>query len=69
VPCCWAELYRRSAGHSWGMVLIDLWRGPQRFYLPASGRITLDGHDVASLNLRWYRSQIGIVSQACAPQP
>mmetsp|Transcript_19293 Transcript_19293/g.44843 ORF Transcript_19293/g.44843 Transcript_19293/m.44843 type:complete len:1072 (+) Transcript_19293:201-3416(+) len=35
----------------------------QRFYLPTGGRITLDGHDISTLNLRWFRSQIGIVSQ------
>uniref|UniRef100_A0A0D3FEM6 Uncharacterized protein n=1 Tax=Oryza barthii TaxID=65489 RepID=A0A0D3FEM6_9ORYZ len=28
-----------------------------------AGSITLDGHDLASLNLRWLRSQIGLVGQ------
>ncbi|XP_038607497.1 bile salt export pump [Tachyglossus aculeatus] len=35
----------------------------QRFYDPSEGMITLDGHDIRSLNIRWLRSQIGIVEQ------
>uniref|UniRef100_A0A670JSL6 Bile salt export pump n=1 Tax=Podarcis muralis TaxID=64176 RepID=A0A670JSL6_PODMU len=37
----------------------------QRFYDPSEGmvRITLDGHDIRSLNIQWLRSLIGIVEQ------
>eukprot|EP00117_Sycon_ciliatum_P020475 scpid51571/ scgid2117/ Multidrug resistance protein 1A; ATP-binding cassette sub-family B member 1A; MDR1A; Multidrug resistance protein 3; P-glycoprotein 3 len=35
----------------------------QRFYDPESGRVTLDGRDIRTLNIKWLRSQIGIVSQ------
>ena len=35
----------------------------ERFYNPLSGHITLDNIDLRSLNIRWLRSQIGIVSQ------
>ena len=35
----------------------------ERFYNPLSGSLTLDGNDVRDLNIRWLRSQIGIVSQ------
>ncbi|KAM6260581.1 bile salt export pump isoform 3-T3 [Spheniscus humboldti] len=35
----------------------------QRFYDPSDGMITLDGHDIRSLNIQWLRSQIGIVEQ------
>lgn len=35
----------------------------QRFYDPLSGAIFLDGHDIRTLQLRWLRSQIGLVSQ------
>ena len=35
----------------------------ERFYDPHSGRLTLDGEDLRDLNIRWLRSQIGIVSQ------
>ncbi|NWH83613.1 ABCBB protein, partial [Aegithalos caudatus] len=35
----------------------------QRFYDPTDGMITLDGHDLRSLNIQWLRSQIGIVEQ------
>ncbi|KAF7314410.1 hypothetical protein MKEN_00913800 [Mycena kentingensis (nom. inval.)] len=35
----------------------------ERFYDPTSGTVTLDGIDVKDLNLRWLRSQIGLVSQ------
>ena len=35
----------------------------ERFYDPKSGRLTLDGKDLRDLNIRWLRSQIGIVSQ------
>ncbi|CAH0521534.1 unnamed protein product [Peronospora belbahrii] len=34
-----------------------------RFYDPTSGTIYLDGRDVKTLNVRWLRSQIGMVSQ------
>ncbi|KAJ5527188.1 ABC multidrug transporter mdr1 [Penicillium frequentans] len=35
----------------------------ERFYLPVGGTIFLDGHDTQTLNLRWLRQQISIVSQ------
>jgi ATP-binding cassette subfamily B (MDR/TAP) protein 1 len=35
----------------------------ERLYLPLDGDITLDGSSVSDLNLRWFRSQIGFVSQ------
>ena len=35
----------------------------ERFYDPLSGLISVDGHDIASLNLRWFRQQIGYVGQ------
>ncbi|KAJ1555502.1 hypothetical protein HK405_001296, partial [Cladochytrium tenue] len=35
----------------------------ERFYDPDSGNVTLDGHDLRTLNVRWLREQIGIVSQ------
>ncbi|KAJ7379512.1 ABC transporter B member 11 [Desmophyllum pertusum] len=35
----------------------------QRFYDPSSGEVTIDGHDIRNLNLKWLREQIGVVSQ------
>lgn len=35
----------------------------QRFYDPTGGNIMLDGQNIKDLNLSWYRSQLGIVSQ------
>ncbi|KAL7719171.1 ABC-type xenobiotic transporter [Entamoeba marina] len=35
----------------------------QRLYDPIGGRITLDGNDLRELNVKWLRSQIGVVSQ------
>ncbi|KAJ7087513.1 P-loop containing nucleoside triphosphate hydrolase protein [Mycena epipterygia] len=35
----------------------------ERFYDPTSGVVTLDGVNVRDLNLKWLRSQIGLVSQ------
>ncbi|EGO23855.1 hypothetical protein SERLADRAFT_450147 [Serpula lacrymans var. lacrymans S7.9] len=35
----------------------------ERFYDPLSGSVKLDGVDVRELNLKWLRSQIGLVSQ------
>ncbi|XP_019744093.1 bile salt export pump isoform X2 [Hippocampus comes] len=35
----------------------------QRFYDPNEGTVTLDGHDIRSLNIKWLRSLIGIVEQ------
>jgi len=35
----------------------------ERFYDPLAGSVRLDGIDVRDLNLKWLRSQIGLVSQ------
>lgn len=35
----------------------------ERFYNPVRGQVLLDGQDIQSLNLRWLRQQISLVSQ------
>jgi ATP-binding cassette subfamily B (MDR/TAP) protein 1 len=35
----------------------------QRFYDPDSGQITLDGTEIKKLQLKWFRQQMGLVSQ------
>ena len=35
----------------------------QRFYDPHSGSISLDGHDLRTLNVQWLRSRLGLVGQ------
>ncbi|CAN1352883.1 ABC transporter B family member 19 [Linum perenne] len=35
----------------------------ERFYDPVSGVITLDGHDLRTLQVKWLRSQLGMVGQ------
>ncbi|WVQ95699.1 hypothetical protein IAU59_002798 [Kwoniella sp. CBS 9459] len=35
----------------------------ERFYDPIEGTIKLDGRDIKTLNLKWLRQQIGLVSQ------
>ncbi|CDZ97501.1 p-loop containing nucleoside triphosphate hydrolase protein [Phaffia rhodozyma] len=35
----------------------------ERFYDPVAGVVKLDGRDIKTLNLRWLRQQIGLVSQ------
>ncbi|KAM3607026.1 uncharacterized protein V6R79_000817 [Siganus canaliculatus] len=35
----------------------------QRFYDPQEGMVTLDGHDISTLNIQWLRSLIGVVEQ------
>uniref|UniRef100_A0A3Q3VSZ1 Uncharacterized protein n=1 Tax=Mola mola TaxID=94237 RepID=A0A3Q3VSZ1_MOLML len=35
----------------------------QRFYNPQEGSISIDGHDIRSLNIRYLREMIGVVSQ------
>jgi len=35
----------------------------ERFYDPVGGKVYLDDHDVSTLNLRWLRHQIALVSQ------
>lgn len=35
----------------------------ERFYPTLQGEIRLDGHPIETLNTRWFRSQIGLVSQ------
>ncbi|WEW56462.1 multidrug-resistance transporter mdr2 [Emydomyces testavorans] len=35
----------------------------ERFYNPVGGSILVDGHDIRTLNLKWLRQQIALVSQ------
>lgn len=35
----------------------------ERFYDPVGGQVFLDGHDISTLNLRWLRENISLVSQ------
>ena len=35
----------------------------ERFYDPKAGSLALDGKDIRDLNIRWLRSQMGVVSQ------
>ncbi|CAH2322072.1 multidrug resistance 1-like isoform X1 [Pelobates cultripes] len=35
----------------------------QRFYDPQVGEVTVDGHDIRTLNVKWLRENIGVVSQ------
>ncbi|GFZ08150.1 hypothetical protein Acr_19g0010870 [Actinidia rufa] len=35
----------------------------ERFYNPINGLITLDGHDLRTLQVKWLRNQIGMVGQ------
>ncbi|CAH1407111.1 unnamed protein product [Nezara viridula] len=35
----------------------------ERFYLPNEGKILIDGHDINDINVRYLRSQMGLVSQ------
>jgi ATP-binding cassette subfamily B (MDR/TAP) protein 1 len=35
----------------------------ERFYLPMSGQVFLDGRDISKLNLKWLRRQMALVSQ------
>ncbi len=35
----------------------------ERFYDPTKGSVTVDGNEVKSLNIKWLRSQMGLVSQ------
>ncbi|KAM8869641.1 ATP-dependent translocase ABCB1 isoform 1-T1 [Spinachia spinachia] len=35
----------------------------QRFYDPQTGSVSVDGHDIRSLNVRYLREMIGVVSQ------
>lgn len=46
-----------GAGKSTLIALIE------RFYDPMAGSILLDGHDIRTLNIRFLREQIGLVSQ------
>ena len=45
------------------MALPTLLQLIERFYDPSSGVVLLDGLDLRTLNIKWLRSQIGLVSQ------
>lgn len=58
-----------AAGHTIGIVggsgsgkstIISLL---QRFYNPDNGVILLDGHNIRTLHIKWFRSKMGMVSQ------
>ncbi|MCC6581137.1 MAG: ABC transporter ATP-binding protein [Phycisphaeraceae bacterium] len=34
-----------------------------RFYEPQAGHLTIDGHDISTLNTRWYRQHLALVPQ------
>jgi ABC-type multidrug transport system fused ATPase/permease subunit len=46
-----------GSGKSTAVLLLE------RFYDPQSGGVTLDGADLRTLNVRWLREQMGLVSQ------
>ncbi|ODV91346.1 hypothetical protein CANCADRAFT_32011 [Tortispora caseinolytica NRRL Y-17796] len=35
----------------------------ERFYAPLAGEVLIDGHDISTLNVKWLRHQIALVSQ------
>jgi ATP-binding cassette subfamily B (MDR/TAP) protein 1 len=35
----------------------------ERFYTPIGGQVLLDGHDIQTLDLKWLRQQMALVSQ------
>ncbi|ODV91349.1 hypothetical protein CANCADRAFT_3057 [Tortispora caseinolytica NRRL Y-17796] len=35
----------------------------ERFYIPLAGQVLIDGHDISTLNVRWLRQQLALVSQ------
>lgn len=37
----------------------------ERWYVPESGSITLDGQPIEGLNLQWLRTSIRLVQQVC----
>ena len=37
-----------------------------RFYDPLAGTVLLDGRDLRSINVKWLRQHVGLVSQAGA---
>lgn len=37
----------------------------ERWYDPVEGQIFLDGNNIKDLNVKWLRSQIGLVQQVC----
>ena len=37
----------------------------ERFYDPLAGVVEYKGHDIATLNVHWYRDQIGMSFLAC----
>jgi ATP-binding cassette, subfamily B (MDR/TAP), member 1 len=41
----------------------------ERWYDPMQGQIFLDGNEIKNLNVRWLRSQIGLVQQVCYAFP
>ena len=42
---------------------IDLRSTSTTFLRPLRGRITIDGHDLKTVNVRWWRENIGVIGQ------
>ena len=56
--CSLGDMWHVVAGKSTIIALLE------RFYDPTSGSVSLDGADLRTLNLKWLRQQMGLVSQA-----
>lgn len=39
----------------------------EKWYLPESGSIVLDGNELRDINTRWVRSHVRLVQQVCVP--
>ena len=37
----------------------------ERFYVPTTGSVLLDGHDIGSYDRRWLRRRMAIVRLSC----
>ena len=59
IPAGWAVAFVGGSGCGKSTILQLL----QRFHTPTGGRITLDGTEIGSLDLDWYRSHLAVVSQ------
>lgn len=66
IPACktTALVGSSGSGKSTAVALLERW------YDPAEGTVSLDGRDIKDLNVKWLRSQIGLVQQVSRnPEP
>ncbi|GAN11455.1 p-glycoprotein 5 [Mucor ambiguus] len=64
IPNCIGDFIRTNGGFRWTARLwqVDYYAASQKFFGSLGGTVTLGGHDLKSLNVKWLRQNINVVA-------